>query len=511
MGRAARNHGGTGGHGCVPLPGEHPNYNRHVMTDEALMSLVSINDMKKLPVPREKQTHLGQQKGSDAQLSRDELLNHPLTSTKQPGTSAKQQVTLAKQQCTFFKKSVFSSKQPVTSAKQLVTSTKQQVTSANQSVLLDQQPVISAKHQVPSAKKPMTLAKQTLSSAHMPVCPEQQPVTSAKRQMTFVKQTVSSAKHPLSKAQEPMVSTKQPLTSAEQSLTTANQPLTSLEGKISSENVQVPVVKMPPIQLSRSKEEQLSSNNIDNQSSNLIVKTPLVNLVSPMLFKCATAKFQQSQQLMKKVQQQQQEHHRPELPLISLQEPMSPGQQSSSFQQQHLTLDQQLVHPLILDEQPFSSYKQSKSNVTSVTIVQQPLLSAQQQRTSMRNREASVQQHLTSVHQTGNPVYQPLSSPEQQRTSINHPAQQFVPLLIHPVPQTYVMNFVQLGYDHSNCFCPWLLVPVYQVYYSYFATSSWFLDTYPGTASVTPQMGAMSHQDSAHYQFEVLSTGSQED
>ena len=40
MGRA-RNHGGTGGHGYFPLPGEKPDYNRHVINDKTLTSLLS--------------------------------------------------------------------------------------------------------------------------------------------------------------------------------------------------------------------------------------------------------------------------------------------------------------------------------------------------------------------------------------------------------------------------------------------------------------------------------------
>ena len=50
MGRAARNHGGTGGHGCAPLPGERPNFNRHVMSDKSLLGLVSNDDRRKLVV-----------------------------------------------------------------------------------------------------------------------------------------------------------------------------------------------------------------------------------------------------------------------------------------------------------------------------------------------------------------------------------------------------------------------------------------------------------------------------
>jgi hypothetical protein len=46
MGRAARNHGGTGGHGYFPLAGERPNYNLHVLNDRALYSLVNNNHGK---------------------------------------------------------------------------------------------------------------------------------------------------------------------------------------------------------------------------------------------------------------------------------------------------------------------------------------------------------------------------------------------------------------------------------------------------------------------------------
>ena len=40
MGRPARNFGGTGGHGCLPLPGERPNFHRHLLKDKTLTTLV---------------------------------------------------------------------------------------------------------------------------------------------------------------------------------------------------------------------------------------------------------------------------------------------------------------------------------------------------------------------------------------------------------------------------------------------------------------------------------------
>ena len=47
MGRPARNYGGTGGHGCPPLPGEGPNLNCHVMSDKTLLTMVQ--DTRKRP------------------------------------------------------------------------------------------------------------------------------------------------------------------------------------------------------------------------------------------------------------------------------------------------------------------------------------------------------------------------------------------------------------------------------------------------------------------------------
>lgn len=49
MGRPARNHGGTGGHGYLPLPGERPNFHRHLLKDMTLTSLVksSLKQSKK--------------------------------------------------------------------------------------------------------------------------------------------------------------------------------------------------------------------------------------------------------------------------------------------------------------------------------------------------------------------------------------------------------------------------------------------------------------------------------
>ena len=46
MGRPARNHGGTLGHGCLPFPGVRPNYNQHVLSDMTLQRLVHTTNKK---------------------------------------------------------------------------------------------------------------------------------------------------------------------------------------------------------------------------------------------------------------------------------------------------------------------------------------------------------------------------------------------------------------------------------------------------------------------------------
>jgi hypothetical protein len=46
MGRPARNSGGTGGHGYVPLPGDRPNLNHHVLSDQQLLSLLNVSYKK---------------------------------------------------------------------------------------------------------------------------------------------------------------------------------------------------------------------------------------------------------------------------------------------------------------------------------------------------------------------------------------------------------------------------------------------------------------------------------
>ena len=78
MGRAARNHGGTGGHGYFPLAGERPNYNLHVLKDRALYSLVNNNQGK---IPSKEQLVESSKKNNQHSM-KAEILDVKSTSNK---------------------------------------------------------------------------------------------------------------------------------------------------------------------------------------------------------------------------------------------------------------------------------------------------------------------------------------------------------------------------------------------------------------------------------------------
>ena len=51
MGGAARNHGGTRGHGCSPLTGEKPNFNSHLLSDSQLLKIIKSNKINEVKQP----------------------------------------------------------------------------------------------------------------------------------------------------------------------------------------------------------------------------------------------------------------------------------------------------------------------------------------------------------------------------------------------------------------------------------------------------------------------------
>ena len=195
MGRAARNHGGTGGHGRLPLPGERPDYHKHVMSDSILLKLVAYDKKKKQVEPKDVGFQLA------------------LASAKQPESTTKLLETSSKQPLNL-KKSVTSTKLPVTSTKLPVTSTKQSLTSTNEKKKqVDPKDIGFA---FASAKQPESSPKQLDTSC-------KQPLNSTKKSVTSTKQLVTSLKQSVSSPKEEVTSTKQLVTSSKQSLTSLNE------------------------------------------------------------------------------------------------------------------------------------------------------------------------------------------------------------------------------------------------------------------------------------------------
>ena len=200
MGRAARNHGGTGGHGYFPLPGERPNYNRHVINDKTLISLVTN---KNLVEPRHQQTKAGKKIASSV------LLLPPLDSEQQEVASVKQPQM---QQL-----SVASDKQPTYSAQQ-----KPPVMDKEAGEVSSTQLSTGCAHQ-PSEQIPVALSKRQQSQV------QQKPGSSEKQPIPSVQQkTVSPVKFTgadgLSPKQLPIASADQSKASGQLTLTSANRP-----------------------------------------------------------------------------------------------------------------------------------------------------------------------------------------------------------------------------------------------------------------------------------------------
>ena len=90
MGRPARNYGGTGGHGYLPLPGERPNFHRHLLQDTTLTFLVKSSM---------KQTKKNKGVEIVKPFKNDEMkftFNKASNSEKELAASAKQKVHVAK-------------------------------------------------------------------------------------------------------------------------------------------------------------------------------------------------------------------------------------------------------------------------------------------------------------------------------------------------------------------------------------------------------------------------------
>ena len=149
MGKA-RNHGGTGGHGYFPLPGERPNYNLHVIADKKLLNLVKNKDRNKV---------VGQS-------------GKP--SERKPMTTGNQ----LKEQMLFVKQSVTGNKN---SANKLVTPDNQPVVPLRQMGTPVKHHVTSSFHHVNPVKHLLTPAKEQTTHLNLKVTSVKQPMSIFKR------------------------------------------------------------------------------------------------------------------------------------------------------------------------------------------------------------------------------------------------------------------------------------------------------------------------------------------
>ena len=82
MGRPARNHGGTGGRGCLPFPGERPNFNHHILDDKTLQKLVHNSNQKqgrstKLELLKNPSRYGEKPKGVETDKASDSVIKKP--------------------------------------------------------------------------------------------------------------------------------------------------------------------------------------------------------------------------------------------------------------------------------------------------------------------------------------------------------------------------------------------------------------------------------------------------
>ena len=134
MGKA-RNHGGTGGHGYFPLPGERPNYNHHVVADKELLNLVTNKDGNKVAGTSERKPMATGNQLKEQRLSvKQSVTSDKKKSAKKLVTPVNQPVAPLMQMDTPVKHHVTSSFHQVNPVKHLLTPAKEQTTHLNQKV-----------------------------------------------------------------------------------------------------------------------------------------------------------------------------------------------------------------------------------------------------------------------------------------------------------------------------------------------------------------------------------------
>ena len=335
MGRAARNHGGTGGHGCLPFSGERPNYHKHVMSDTILLNLVAY-DKKKQGKPKDV--------GFQHALASAE---HPVTSPKPPLSSPNEVKKKRQIEPKVIGFAFASAKQPDSSAEQLESPCKLPLKSTNNSVTPTKLPLTSTKQSVSSpkeamnsTKQPVTYSKQSLTSLNEVKNKKQVEPKDIGFQLKSTKTSVTSPNLPVASPKQPMFSTKQ-LETLEDQQTSPMQPL-EIPG-------QLPVISV--------NEPFASVNQCE-------FKEPTTSMEPLLSSSC--------HQKTSTLPEQQHSH----LPV----HPVNPVLQ---FERSGLFTDTSVQYPVISVNEPFSSVNQSASapqtlipDTSPLTPFRQPLITS---------------------------------------------------------------------------------------------------------------------------------------
>ena len=201
MGKA-RNHGGTGGHGYFPLPGERPNYNLHVMADRKLLNLVTNKDRNKVVgqsgKPSERKPMATGNQLKEQMLFVKQSVTDKKNSANKLVTPVNQPVVPLRQMDTPVKDHVTSSFHQVNPVKHLLTPAKEQTTHLNLKVT-------SVKQKMSIFKQQETTQKQLIT----PEDPVKQLVTALMQPVTKCEDTKDCMKEKVHFVRQPMTSTKE--------------------------------------------------------------------------------------------------------------------------------------------------------------------------------------------------------------------------------------------------------------------------------------------------------------
>jgi hypothetical protein len=411
------------------MPGERPNYNRHVMKDKTLRSLVT-NDRKKLEVSREHQTQPEQQKASAEQL--------PVTALgKSQPKSAKEKYCISENQKKSSVQLISFKDEPTLETKTERMKRQYSVTSLKQLVTSDKKPLLS----MPSAKLPVTPYEQPVSvqmtskesavqlqqpmpSAKLPVAPDEQPLTV---QVSSKESTVQHEQQALALNMD----TSALVTSTEQPVTFAKKPVASVPNLVTSQEQQ---------QQTLTSDQPLS---VSAQNEMLKDQLPLTKCKHPVTL----VKLPGTSDKMNEIS----DDHKV---MSTVQE-----QQKQTLVQQPVYLVKQLVSPKKhLDELPVTnaSEKQLPSNKQQETSAQQ---SGSPVSSELITSEQVSSEQVTSEQVTSEPVTSELASSEPVTKD---------PVTSKPPPVI-------------TCF----LVPTYQFHHSYPIHNHyyWVPVTFPGVVS----------------------------